>query len=176
MNEKLKLLQDGSVTPSGGNADQQKNTRSAVDAICHAVMPPSLPGYYFIGQMEIKQHNQKAQPKQVKIGPFATMSLCNSGGNAQLEQINKTLNEWLSDALEEVSPEDYQEWLSLHQAYAAGIEKCRKGHDLLDRLRPSPGSGHERYEKLKNLSLQQFKEVYVHLLCGKSLNQIVDEL
>lgn len=77
------LLQDGSVTPSGGNVDQQKNTRSAVDAICHAVMPPSLPGYYFIGQTEVKQHSQKAQPKQIKIGPFATLALCNSAGNAQ---------------------------------------------------------------------------------------------
>lgn len=77
------LLQEGSVTPSGGNVDQQKNTRSAVDAICHTVMPPSLPGYYFIGQTEVKQHSQKAQPKQIKIGPFATLALCNSAGNAQ---------------------------------------------------------------------------------------------
>lgn len=77
------LLQDGSVTPSGGNVDQQKNTRSAVDAICHAVLPTLLQGYYFIGQTEVKQHSQKAQPKQIKIGPFATLGLCNSAGNAQ---------------------------------------------------------------------------------------------
>lgn len=77
------LLQAGSVTPSGGEASQQKNTKSAVDAICHAVITPQLPGYYYIGQMEIKQHNVKSQPKQVKIGPFANLSLCNSGGATQ---------------------------------------------------------------------------------------------
>lgn len=77
------LLQSGSVTPSGGDASQQKNTKSAVDAICHAVITPQLPGYYYIGQMEIKQHGVKSQPKQVKIGPFATLPLCNAAGNAQ---------------------------------------------------------------------------------------------
>ena len=35
------MLDDGSVTP--GN---QQNSRTKLDAICHAVIPPQLPGWY----------------------------------------------------------------------------------------------------------------------------------
>lgn len=77
------LLQVGSVTPSGGQANLEKNTRSAVDAICYQVSLPQLPGWYFIGQAQVKQGAFKAQPLQVKIGPFAAEQTCKDAGNAQ---------------------------------------------------------------------------------------------
>ena len=54
---------------------------------------------------------------------------------AELQKINKVVEEWLSDALREVSEDDYQEWLELHQAYVAGAEKYKRSHELYEKLR-----------------------------------------
>lgn len=86
----------------------------------------------------------------------------NKAINEQLEQINNVVGEWLSDALREVSPSDYQEWLSLQQAYAAGAEKYKRGHD--------------RYEKLRKLNVQQFSELFSESLRCKNFDEMVDKL
>lgn len=72
------LLRDGSVTP-GNN----QNSRTRLDAICHAVIPPQLPGWFGLGQAQVQQSNQPSQPLQVKIGPFATYSACKIAFNRQ---------------------------------------------------------------------------------------------
>ena len=72
------MLDDGSVTP--GN---QQNSRTKLDAICHAVIPQQLPGYYAIGLAQVQQNNQASQPLQMQIGPFATLALCNAALNNQ---------------------------------------------------------------------------------------------
>lgn len=72
------MLDDGSVTP--GN---QQNSRTKLDAICHAVIPPQLPGWYAIGLAQAQQNNQASQPLQMQIGPFGTLAACNSALNNQ---------------------------------------------------------------------------------------------
>ena len=72
------MLDDGSVTP--GNS---QNSRTKLDAICHAVIPPQLPGWYAIGLAQVQQNNQAAQPLQIQLGPFATLALCNAALNNQ---------------------------------------------------------------------------------------------
>lgn len=67
------LLVAGSVTP--GN---QQNSRTKLDAICHAVIPPQLPGYYAIGLAQVQQSNQASQPLQFQLGPFSTLAACNA--------------------------------------------------------------------------------------------------
>lgn len=90
----------------------------------------------------------------------------NFSGNIEtqthLNQINKTLEEWLSDALEEVSESDYSEWITATQAYAAGVEKHKRGH--------------ERYEKLRKLNAQQFSALYERNILGENFDEMVDEL
>jgi len=72
------MLDDGSVTP--GN---QQNSRTKLDAICHAVIPPQLPGWYAIALAQAQQNNQASQPLQMQIGPFGTLAACNSALNNQ---------------------------------------------------------------------------------------------
>lgn len=72
------LLAAGSVTP--GN---QQNSRTRLDAICHAVIPPQLPGWYAIGLAQVQQSNQASQPLQMQIGPFGTLAACNAALNNQ---------------------------------------------------------------------------------------------
>ena len=72
------LLVAGSVTP--GN---QHNSRTKLDAICHAVIPPQLPGYYAIGLAQVQQSNQASQPLQFQLGPFGTLASCNAALNNQ---------------------------------------------------------------------------------------------
>lgn len=86
----------------------------------------------------------------------------NSETQAHLNEINKTLEEWLSDALEEVSESDYSEWITATQAYAAGVEKHKRGH--------------ERYEKLRKLNAQQFSALYERNILGENFDEMVDEL
>lgn len=57
---------------------------------------------------------------------------------------------------------EYQEWLSLHQAYAAGAAKYKLGHD--------------RYEKLRKLNPRQFDELYARNLSGENFDEMVDKL
>lgn len=59
----------------------------------------------------------------------------NSDQMAELQKMNKVFEDWLSDALQEVSENDYHEWMDLHQAYAAGVEKYKRSHELYEKLR-----------------------------------------
>lgn len=81
---------------------------------------------------------------------------------AHLNEINKTMEEWLSDAMQEVSESDYQEWLTVTQAYAAGVERYKRCH--------------ERYEKLRKLNVQQFSALYERNILGENFDEMVDEL
>ena len=59
----------------------------------------------------------------------------NSDQMTELQKMNKVFEDWLSDALQEISEDDYQEWLELHQAYVAGAEKYKRSHELYEKLR-----------------------------------------
>lgn len=73
------LFYNGTVTPG----DNPVNTKSKLDAICHNVIPPQLPGYFVLGQMQVKQYNQPAQPLTTNIGPFGTLAVCKIALNKQ---------------------------------------------------------------------------------------------
>lgn len=72
------MLDDGSVTP--GN---QQNSRSKLDAVCHSIIPPQLPGWYALGQMQVQQSGQAAQPLHLKLGPFGNYPACQAALNRQ---------------------------------------------------------------------------------------------
>lgn len=76
------LFYNGSVTPVIPG-DVAVNTKSRLDAICHNVIPPQLPGYFVLGQMQVKQYGKPAQPLTTNIGPFGTLTACKAALNAQ---------------------------------------------------------------------------------------------
>lgn len=128
---------------------------------------------YFIGWLPMpiydpahKQPDDFSRGVRTMFDYLQTRIANNFSGNketqAHLNEINNTLKDWLSDALKEVSPDDYQEWISTHQAYAAGIEKYKRDH--------------ERYEKLRKLNVQQFSELYERNIRGENFDEMVDEL
>lgn len=76
-------LMDATVkTPASGN-----DAKVRVDAICHAVLPLQLPGWYVIGVRQVQRGNTSASdPSQalpVNIGPFVDEPTCNAAITAQ---------------------------------------------------------------------------------------------
>jgi len=62
-----------SYTPKSNTGAGQK-----VDAICHPVLSVQQPGYWIIGTSQVQQSNVASQSLDTKIGPFATLPICNA--------------------------------------------------------------------------------------------------
>lgn len=67
------LLIPGSNTPNPNNA---LNTRSVLDALCFAVLPPQIPGWHVLGFAQVQQHGQLAVPISFDIGSFQDEITC----------------------------------------------------------------------------------------------------
>lgn len=47
------------------------------------------------------------------------------------DEENKLIEKWAEDALEEISPEDHNTWLSIHEAYKQGADQYCKGRNKI---------------------------------------------
>lgn len=158
------------------SSDMLKRSIESNDSLTDSMGDFYWPENIFIGYIPIPKYQPEAtliEPECFRKGVKALFDYlqdrvannyhANSDQMAELQKMNKVFENWLSDALQEVSEDDYREWLDLHQAYAAGAEKYKLSHEL--------------YEKLRKLSPRQFDFLYQQNLRGEgSFDELVAKL
>ena len=158
------------------SSDMLKRSIERNDSLTDSMGDFYWPENIFIGYIPVPKYQPEATPidpegfrKGVKAlfdylqDRVANNYHANSDQMAELQKMNKVFEDWLSDALREVSEDDYNEWLDIHAAYAAGAEKYKRSHEL--------------YEKLRKLNQRRFSELFeAHLNGDASFDELVAKL